>query len=428
MYSLAIYVYMVCASIAAIFNKKARLLVRGHRSAFQVLRDNIDHNAQYIWVHVASLGEFEQGRSLIEKIKATYPQYRILLTFFSPSGYEVRKNYKGADVICYLPFDTALNARKFLKLARPSMAFFIKYEFWQNYLTMLHKKGVPTFSVSSIFRPNQIFFRWYGKHYAHVLQCFTHLFVQNETSRELLTKLGINNVTIVGDTRFDRVIDIAKAAKRTEICDAFIKCIKDGDHLLVAGSTWPQDEKFLLEYFNTHPNQKLILAPHVVSDKHLDEIDRQLTRPAVRYSSASVENVHKSDCLIIDCYGMLSSIYAYGNMAYVGGGFGAGIHNVPEAAVHGLPVIIGPKNKNFKEAQELLEKGGCFEIHSGEEYNSIIENLSSNTTFCQNAGKICQKYIKENAGATDCIFNAIDFCNIPQYGETSQRPVYSEMK
>ena len=427
-YTFAIYLYMICASIAAIFNKKARLLVKGHRAAFRILREKIRPEEKYIWVHAASLGEFEQGRTLIERIREAYPQYRILLTFFSPSGYEVRKNYEGADVVCYLPFDTYLNACKFLRLVHPCMAFFIKYEFWQNYLTELHKKGIPTFSVSSIFRPNQIFFRWYGKRYANVLRCFTHLFVQNETSSKLLKGLGINNATVVGDTRFDRVMEIAKAARKTEICDAFIKGMGDGDYLLVAGSSWPQDEKFIIDYFNNHPEQKLILAPHVVSDKHLDEIDDKLQRPAVRYSCANPESVHKSACLIIDCYGMLSSIYSYGNMAYVGGGFGAGIHNVPEAAVHGLPVVIGPNNKNFKEAQDLLKKGGCFEIQSAEEYASIMDKLATDKSFRENAGNISRNYISENAGAVDSIFNSIDFSNIPAYGTAAEHPEYTGMK
>jgi len=414
MYTFAIYIYMVCASIAAIFNKKARLMVQGHRKVFDVLRNNIDPTARYIWVHVASLGEFEQGRCLIEKIKKTYPQYRIILTFFSPSGYTVRKNYPYADIVCYLPFDTKRNASKFLQLARPCVAFFIKYEFWQNYLTLLSERGVPTYSVSSIFRPDQLFFRWYGKHYSNVLKCFTHLFVQNEISRDLLRGIGIDNVTITGDTRFDRVIEIANSAKRNAICDVFVKGLKEDEYLLVAGSTWPQDEKILFNYFNHHPKQKLIIAPHVVSEKHLDDIDNMLGRPAVRYSSASVESVHKSDCLIIDSYGMLSSIYAYGKMAYIGGGFGAGIHNVPEAAVHGLPVVIGPRNKNFKEARELIEIGGCFEINTEQDYEAVVEKLSMDKEFCRKAGNASASYIRDNAGAVEHVFKAINFVNVPR--------------
>ncbi|MBQ8097938.1 MAG: 3-deoxy-D-manno-octulosonic acid transferase [Bacteroidaceae bacterium] len=407
MYSLAIYLYMFCVNVVALFNKKARLLMRGHRNIYPILRANIRPDERYIWFHAASLGEFEQGRPLMEMIRKEHPEYKILLTFFSPSGYEVRKNYEGADVICYLPFDTALNARKFVRLARPEMAFFIKYEFWQNYLTVLYKKNIPAYSVSSIFRPNQIFFRKYARPYAHVLKCFAHFFVQNQQSYDLLTRHGIKNVTVVGDTRFDRVIQIRENAHPLPVVEAFAQSVPDGGQMVVAGSSWPADEDILIDYFNQHSNQWLVLAPHVVSEDHLQDIERKLKRPCIRYSQATTMNVAAAECLIIDGYGLLSSIYRYGQVAYVGGGFGVGIHNVPEAAVYGLPVVIGPNNKHFLEAQALLKLGGCFEIQDEASYALLMEHLASDRAFLQEAGQKAGAYINENAGAAEKVFKAV---------------------
>lgn len=425
MYSIAIYIYMFCVNVASLFNKKARLLMAGHRQTYRILRQNIKPEERYIWFHAASLGEFEQGRPLMEKIKSEYPEYKILLTFFSPSGYEVRKDYEGADVICYLPFDTALNAHKFVRLARPCMAFFIKYEFWLNYLTTLHRQGVPTYSVSSLFRQNQIFFRWYGAPYAHVLNCFSHFFVQNEQSRQLLAQKGLSNVSVVGDTRFDRVIAIRNRAKNLPIAEAFVRSHPEC-RMMVAGSTWPPDEDILIDYFNTHPWQRLILAPHVVSESHLQEIESKLRRPALRYTQATTENACNADCLIMDCYGLLSSIYRYGALAYVGGGFGAGIHNVPEAAVYGIPVVIGPNNQNFREAQTLLQQGGCFEIQSGADYNALMQRFADDAAFMAEAGKKAGSYIRDNAGAVDRVFAAVDFDSLRPCGKKASTPAIKE--
>lgn len=407
MYSLAIYIYMFCANIVAMFNKKARQMMVGHSQTYKILRQGIEDGQEYLWFHAASLGEFEQGRPLIEKIRNQYPQYKILLTFFSPSGYEVRKNYEGADVCCYLPFDTMLNARKFIRIAKPKMAFFIKYEFWQNYISELHRQGIPTYSVASIFRPNQIFFRWYGLKYRNVLRCFTHLFVQNQQSVDLLHSLGIDNTTIVGDTRMDRVIQIREAAKDLPLCEAFANAMPQGGHIIVAGSSWQPDEDILIEYFNSHPEQRLILAPHVVSESHIAEIEAKLRRPAIRYTKATAESAASAHCMIIDCYGLLSSIYRYARIAYVGGGFGVGIHNVPEAAVYGVPVIIGPNNQRFREARDLIAKGGCFEIHNYGEYLDIITRLTTDNKFLQQASETSGNYIAASAGAVDKIFNKI---------------------
>lgn len=400
MYSLGIYLMALGVRVAALFKEKLRKMVQGHRATWQMLRA-LSGKDTYVWFHAASLGEFEQGRPLMERLRREHPEKKILLTFFSPSGYEVRKNYDGADLVCYLPFDTPLNARRFVKLARPEAAFFIKYEFWRNYIEVLYKRGIPCYSVSSIFRENQIFFRPYGRGYARCLSRMTHLFVQNETSRRLLKGIGVTNVDVVGDTRFDRVLDIRNAAKPLPLAERFAGCWK----VLVAGSSWPQDEEIIIPYFNKHPNLKLVLAPHVVSEEHLQAIERQLARPALRYSKATPKAVAEVDCLIIDCYGLLSSIYRYASMAYVGGGFGVGIHNVPEAAVYGIPVIIGPNNKKFREAQALLRCGGCKEIAGVADFEQIMDAWLSDKEALATAGKAAGCYIADNAGAADRIFS-----------------------
>ena len=354
LYSLAIYLYMFAVILVSPFNRKAWLLVKGHVKTFRILRNKIDRNARYVWFHAASLGEFEQGRPLIERIRREHPEFKILLTFFSPSGYEVRKNYSGADVVCYLPFDTPGNVKSFLRLVRPEMAFFIKYEFWMNFISACKKRNIPVYSVSSIFRKNKVFFRWYGASYAKVLKKVDHFFVQDEESANLLATLDItDNVHIVGDTRFDRVLDIYNQAKDLPIVDKFVQ---DAQCVLVAGSSWEPDEDLIIPYFNNHPNLKLILAPHVISEEHLQFIESKLKRRYLRYTDATEEKAAQADCLIVNCYGLLSSIYRYGKIAYVGGGFGVGIHNVPEAAVYGIPVLIRPNNKGFREAQDMLRR------------------------------------------------------------------------
>ena len=275
--------YLAGVAVYSLFNDKVRKMWRGERDAFRVLKEKVDPNAKYVWFHAASLGEFEQGRPLMEELRRRHPEYKILLTFFSPSGYEVRKNYEGADIVCYLPLDTVLNARRFLRSVRPVMAFFIKYEFWYNYLHILRHRQVPVYSVSSIFREGQIFFRWYGKQYSHVLKCFTHFFVQNEESQRLLEGIGIHNITVVGDTRFDRVLQIKEAAKQLPVIDAF----KEGHQVFVAGSSWPPDEEIFIRYFNEHPGWRLIIAPHVIGDDHLYQIQSRLKRKALLYTEAT---------------------------------------------------------------------------------------------------------------------------------------------
>ena len=282
-YNLIIYVYLLGVVIYSLFNEKVRKMWRGERAAFKVLKEKVDPNAKYVWFHAASLGEFEQGRPLMERLRQDHPEYKILLTFFSPSGYEVRKNYQGADIICYLPLDTTVSALRFLRLIRPVMAFFIKYEFWYNYLHILKHRHVPVYSVSSIFRPDQVFFKWYGRQYGRVLNCFTHFFVQNEQSKDLLAKIGITNVTIVGDTRFDRVLQIKEAAKQLPIVESFAHDAK----VFIAGSSWQPDEEIFIKYFNAHPDWKLIIAPHVIGEDHLKQIEKLLEgRKVLRYTAA----------------------------------------------------------------------------------------------------------------------------------------------
>ena len=402
-YNLGIHIYQLGIRLAGLFSDKPAKMVKGHREAYDLLKNKIDRNARYIWFHAASLGEFEQGRPLIERIRKEYPQYKILQTFFSPSGYEVRKNYDGADIVCYLPMDTPGNAKKFVDLVNPSMAFFVKYEFWQNYLNALYHKGIPVYSVSSIFRPNQIFFRWYGKSYRQVLKTFEHLFVQNEESKKLLENIGVMNTTVVGDTRFDRVLDICAAAKQLPLVQKF----KGNALTFVAGSSWGPDEDIFIRYFNAHPEMKLIIAPHVVNDSHMKEIMSKLQRPCIRYTQATEENVQQADCLIIDCYGLLSSIYRYGEISYIGGGFGVGIHNVLEAAVYSIPVIFGPNNKKFREAQHLLANKGGFEINGYENFEVLMDKFLTDEAYLQASGQAAGDYVKNNSGAMEKIMDYV---------------------
>ena len=444
-------------AIGSLFNKKIKKMWRGEREAVDLLKEKVDPTAKYVWFHAASLGEFEQGRPLIEQLRATHPEYKILLTFFSPSGYEVRKNYEGADIVCYLPLDTIRNARRFLRAVHPVMAFFIKYEFWYNYLHILRHRGVPVYSVSSIFRPGQVFFKWYGRNYAKVLHCITHFFVQNEVSLQLLKGIGIDEATVVGDTRFDRVLQIKEQSKELPIVEAFKGINGKGDackgalaedackddlsedackddlsedackddlsedackgdlsengckgcKVFVAGSSWQPDEDIFIRFFNDHPDWKLIIAPHVIGEDHLAYILDKLQMKAVRYTQATEQSAAEARCLIIDCFGLLSTIYRYGEIAYVGGGFGVGIHNVPEAAVWGVPVLFGPNNKRFQEAQDLLACKGSFEVTDYDSFNTIISRLISDDKFRHQCGEASANYVKSRSGATDIIMKSV---------------------
>lgn len=410
-YNIVIYFVLWGIAIASLFNEKVRKMWRGEREAFKILKQKVDPNAKYIWFHAASLGEFEQGRPLMERIRKDYPQYKILLTFYSPSGYEVRKNYEGADIICYMPVDTRLNAIRFLRLVRPVMAFFIKYEFWSNFLHILKHRNIPTYSVSSIFREDQVFFKWYGRSYAGVLKCFTRFFVQNEESKRLLEGIGITAVDVVGDTRFDRVLQIKEAAKQLPICEAFRTGVAssqsaDVPHhdfkVFVAGSSWPPDENIFIPFFNEHEDWRLLIAPHVIAEEHLKLILSLIKgKKVVRYTQTTPEEAAEADVLIIDCFGLLSSMYNYGDVAYIGGGFGVGIHNTLEAAVWNMPVIFGPNNKKFQEAQGLLKSGGGFEINTYEDFSGLMSSLMNDENFLKQAGDKAGAFVAHLAGATD---------------------------
>lgn len=403
LYNFGIYTYKQLVNIASFRNLKARKMKQGHKEIFHYLAQNADPEGGYIWIHASSLGEFEQGRPIIEAIKAHYPEQKIAITFFSPSGYEVRKNYPKADLICYLPFDLPNNVNRFLNILKPKQAIFIKYEFWGNYLNALAKRNIPTYIISAIFRPSQIFFRPYGSYFRRILQNFEHLYVQDENSKKLLKDIGITKVSVTGDTRFDRVLEIRSQAKELPLIEQFSK----GNFTLIAGSSWPKDEEIFIDYFNRHPEIKLIIAPHEIHEEHIQFILSRLNRTAIRYTQADEKNIQKADCIIIDCFGLLSSIYRYGQVAYVGGGFGAGIHNVPEAAVYGIPVIFGPNHKKFKEAKELIIAGGGFSISRSEDFELVMDRLLENKEFLSKAGITAGQYIQNNSGASKKILKEL---------------------
>ncbi|MBQ9654598.1 MAG: 3-deoxy-D-manno-octulosonic acid transferase [Prevotella sp.] len=416
MYNLGIYLYQLGVAVTSLFSEKVRKMWRGEREAIRLLRQKVDPEASYVWFHAASLGEFEQGRPLMEQLRREHPEYKILLTFFSPSGYEVRKNYEGADIICYLPLDTITNARRFLRAVRPVMAFFIKYEFWYNYLHILKHRNVPVYSVSSIFRPGQIFFRWYGRQYSHVLKCFTRFYVQNEVSRQLLHSIGITDVQVVGDTRFDRVLQIKEAARQLSVVEEFLGVsgekleVGEKPKVFVAGSSWEPDEEIFIPWFKQHPDWKLIIAPHVISEEHLRQIESKLKGKVIRYSQCSEGSAEANSSLFtlhssrfIECFGLLSSIYRYADVTYVGGGFGVGIHNTLEAAVWDVPVIFGPNNERFQEAQGLKACGGGFEISGPADFQRVMQQFADHPQAIRDAGRQSGRFVQQMTGATEKI-------------------------
>ncbi len=368
----------------------------GEKEAVSKVRKTRKDGQKWVWVHAASLGEFEQGRPLIERIKAKEPETKVLLSFFSPSGYEVRKNYNLADLVVYLPLDTPQNARKFIDALKPEKAYIIKYEFWLNYLKNLRERNIETYIVSAIFREEQIFFKWYGGIFREGLKAFRTLFVQNEESKKLLAGIGFDNVVVAGDTRFDRVSDIAKAAKQLSIAKAFA----DKEKTLVAGSSWAPDEELLCRWINSHTEYKMIIAPHHVEESRIREIESRLRRKSIRYTDCKSEkDVDGADILIINTIGLLSSIYQYGAVAYIGGGFGVGIHNTLEAAVWGMPVVFGPNYHKFKEAKELIACNGGFSITNHEEMEKVMKKVFDDSSFGVKAGE----YVKSKVGAADII-------------------------
>jgi len=386
--------------MASFFNEKAVKLYKGQKEAMAFLTEKVDPNARYVWFHAASLGEFEQGRPVMEQLKKKDPDTKILLTFFSPSGYEIRKNYAGADIVSYLPLDTPGTAKKFVKLVNPSKAIFIKYEFWPNYLLALKAANVTFYSISAIFRPSQIFFKGYGCWYRNLLKSFTHIFVQDQNSLDLLLKNDFSNASVVGDTRFDRVADMAEKAKSIPLIEEFIK---NGKKVIVAGSSWPKDEELLVRYLKKHTDVKLILVPHEIHEGHIVGIIKLLDTDYIRYSQADKLTIQFAGCLVVDAIGLLSSIYRYADVAYIGGGFGVGIHNTLEAAVWSVPVVFGPNYQKFREARELIAEGGGFPICNYEELEENLDNLLNNTQ----AGQLAGAYVKKNTGATELICRTI---------------------
>ncbi len=402
-YNTGISAYNLAIRLAAPFNEKAKLLNKGRKEVWEKIRTIQRGNQRLVWFHAASLGEFEQGRPVIEKLKQTEPDTKILLTFFSPSGYEIRKNYTEADYILYLPADTKRNAIRFIETLRPDAAIFIKYEFWFHYLHELRNRQIPIYLISAIFRPEQPFFKNWGGLHRQMLSFFKCLYVQDKESVNLLNKIGIRNVQLTGDTRFDRVKQIAETARTIEKAESFC----NDQPAIICGSTWPPDEEILLEYINSYSgNYKWIIVPHEIGENHIKNILEKCKKKTARYSQAGTD-ISSCDVLVIDCIGLLSSIYRYGKIAYIGGGFGAGIHNTLEAAVYGIPVIFGPKYQKFNEAVNLIQTGGAFSIQNNKELKEVLDNLIQNPAIAEIAGQKALEYVNSQLGATDSIGKGI---------------------
>jgi 3-deoxy-D-manno-octulosonic-acid transferase len=403
LYNIGIVLLIRLARIASPFNSKARLWINGRKDWFEILIQKISSQERYVWVHCASLGEFEQGRPVIEAIKKEKPHVKIVLTFFSPSGYEVRKNYPMADIICYLPPDTPGNAEKFIRMIDPVVVIFVKYEFWYNYLTVLGKKKIPLYLISGIFSRDQLFFKWYGVFFRRMLDNFTWFFVQNQKSLELLGTIGLNNVTVAGDTRFDRVAEISGNAKYITQLEQF----RGNEKLLLAGSSWRQDEEIISEYISRFPyRMKWIFAPHEIDSGNIERLIKLIKVKCVRFSRYTANDAD-ARVLIIDNIGMLSSAYRYAYIAVIGGGFGKGIHNILEPACWGIPVLFGPNYKKFHEALELIELEGAFSFKNYSSFEGIIERLLSDETIYKQSAEIAGKYVRRNTGATDKILLGI---------------------
>lgn len=405
LYNLVISIAALFLKIIALFSPKIKLFVDGRKKVFSILEEKISPSDKTIWFHSASLGEYEQGLPVIEKIKEKYPLHKIIVTFFSPSGYEVRKNNTVADVTVYLPLDSKNNAKKFLELTHPEMVFFIKYEFWLNYLKELEKNKTPTYLISGIFRDNQMFFKWYGGFYRKALKAFTYFFVQNESSKEKIESIGFKNVTVSGDTRFDRVSAILERDNKLD----YIEIFKNNQSTIVIGSSWPKDEILISEYINqTSENIKFIIAPHNIKAEQIANLKSQITKPTVLFSEKENKNLADYNVFIIDTIGLLTKIYSYGTIAYVGGGFGnPGIHNILEPATFGIPIVIGPNYSNFAEAIQLVTLGGCMVISNSKELKQKFDHLITDENLLKEKGQICKKYIQDNKGATNRIMKII---------------------
>ncbi len=405
LYHLAIKLYWISAKVISPFNEKAAGFTRGRKAVIEQLKKRVPSGKKVIWIHCASLGEFEQGRPLIEAWKEQFPEDFILLTFFSPSGYEVRKNFPIADYVAYLPVDTKKNVRRFLQAVNPDKAVFIKYEFWLNYIDALYEREIPLYLVSGIFRRSQHFFRWYGSPFLGRLRKFRHFFVQNEESASLLDAAGIKNYTVTGDTRFDRVAAIASKTKEFDELKAFC----ENSVVIIAGSTWPAGEKLFAAHIvhQTGKDLKLIIAPHMVNQSHMQQLRNLLPDDTVFWTTASEDKIRNARVLVVDTIGILSSLYQYGDIAYIGGGFGKGIHNTLEAATFNLPVVFGPNHQRFQEAKDLIDRGGAFSVKNSEEFSARINELVASKDFREKAGNAAGNYVRENTGSTSTIISMI---------------------
>ena len=404
LYQLGINLAALLLPISRFFSPKMKLFIDGRKKSFAVLENQIDKNQEYIWFHVASLGEYEQGLPVMEEIKSKFPKYKLLLTFFSPSGFEIRKNNKIADCTIYLPLDTKQNVKRFLDLVQPKIVFFIKYEFWPNYLYELKNRNIPTYLISGIFRKNQLFFKWYGGFYRKALQSFDHFFVQNGTSAQLLKSIDFNNVSVNGDTRFDRVAQIVKRAQPLD----FIAEFKNNTTTIVIGSSWVDDEAIYLPYLNNSENVKFIIAPHNIKEEEITRLISKIDKKTVRYSNYKAKDLKNTDVFIIDTIGILTQIYAYADIAYVGGAFKTGLHNILEPATYGTPVVIGPKYSKFQEAKDLVALGSCLVVNNTEELTTTFDRLIADVSYRNELGTKNREFVLKNKNATKVIMDFIE--------------------
>jgi len=404
-YNISVLFYFLAIRIASVFNEKARLWLMGRRGVFKELESAFEGSSETAWFHCASLGEFEQGRPVMEKYRVKYPDHKIVVTFFSPSGYEIRKNYELADHICYLPIDSKKNAARFLSIVNPKMVFFVKYEFWLHYIKAIKNRGIPLFLISGVFRKDHVFFKAYGGLFRQLLNCFSHFFVQDENSKKLLSSIGINNCEVTGDTRFDRVCETAENIEGIPAIEQF----KGNNQILIAGSTWPADEEVLFDFINSSKSElKYIIAPHEVKEENINRIMNSLSVKTIRYSKTDDQPLQDFKVLIIDNIGMLSMLYQYGRIAYIGGAFGKNVHNILEAAVFGIPVIYGPNYLKFKEAIDLVEKGGAFSVKSSDDFRERMEFILADPYIARIAGEVSRVFIQGSRGATDRIMKHLD--------------------
>ncbi len=411
LYNLLVEIIQQLLKIVALFNSKIKLFIKGRKDVFKTLQTRLAKEDKTIWFHAASLGEYEQGLPVMEKVKIKFPNHKIVLTFFSPSGYEVRKNNTIADVTIYLPLDTKSNAKCFLDIIKPEMVFFIKYEYWPNYLNELKKRNIKTFLISGIFRKDQAFFKWYGGFYRNALKSFNHFFVQNDTSKELIQNIGFTNVTISGDSRFDRVVAILEKNNTLDYIEHFCQNPSHEFKMttIVIGSSWPKDEELLVNYINrTTHRLKFIIAPHNIKPEQIANLKSEIAKKTVLFSEMEGKNLADYDVFIIDTIGILTKIYSYADIAYVGGGFGhPGVHNILEPATFGIPIIIGPNYTHFAEATALVHQEGCIAIRNQKEMNQALDLLVQNPDERHEKGHVCSTFVQMNKGATEKILNYI---------------------